>query len=448
MNMENLEQVKVLTPKEILGNLTQINFETSEATLACLVKDITALLISYNTVTGKVNESLFAVNAIRELLTPLIDQKYIQFSTQPVPNKTHDHYLPFIFINSPEEEELVAKIVKIGQKDLPPIYVDLPLLLAHIDTTPIIDPYGGLKTYIDNQENPLNSLMTGRGANDEKSQVAVIIMMLYLLHSIGQKPPLTFIVDDEEHSVHGSKVYLNSIIPRDICVEVEPCDPRLFFNETWPATILEYKIGSQKQNLTSKFFGKKYMDVLKDIESDIASLAEFFYPEPQYDVLVFTELGRITVSVVDVKNYTAPIMNEDFSRAVSLLVDSLFIVNEYQIGDIYYLQSETSPKYKKILGDVLSRRIFTDDLKPNRQIVKIREEKDILRRGSIMHDFMCMSGIVYGALDLENIVSIGPRELGNGRHSNLEVVKIGDDVVLYKHLSELFTGGEKVFTEA
>ncbi|MEO6728718.1 MAG: hypothetical protein ABIM99_02230, partial [Candidatus Dojkabacteria bacterium] len=253
MNYNNIEKVEVLTTNAILRDLQKVDANTSADQFGKLIKDISALLISRNTVTGSRNDILLLINDISELLYPLLEDKYIQFRTEAI--ICDREVIPFIFITSPEEKVVVINIAErmYERSTRPPIEIEVPILHAHIDTTKLIEPYASLTTFIDNKETFLDSLLLGRGVIDMKSQIAVLVIATYLFHSLNKKPPMIILTCDEEEGSQISGDMMNQMFPRKEVYDLEPSLPDHVTNEIWPSSFLSFTLGSRRLHAVNKY---------------------------------------------------------------------------------------------------------------------------------------------------------------------------------------------------
>ncbi|MFS8131504.1 MAG: M20/M25/M40 family metallo-hydrolase [Candidatus Dojkabacteria bacterium] len=451
MSLDNLEQVKLLTSREIVERLTRIDVQTSDDDLARLIKDMSAMFVSYNTVTGnKSSEVLQLVSLISQLVEPLLSNNYIKWRGEAVPFERRS--LPFIFIMPPEEEDTVKQIASryYGLSNLnSPVTVKIPLLHAHMDTTHLIEEYGALTTYIKNEDNLQDSLLYGRGVVDMKSQIAVIVVLLYLLHSLGKNPPMILLTADEEYSSPASLGMLSYIYPTNLNIDFEPSDPEYYVDEISPTVILEYMLGDRKKPEGVDWILKtSSFKVLEKLGQQIRLLADYYYPDPEYSVNVTAEPGIVTISIMDLRNYVAlKIVKREFVEAVLERIQNYFETPSGLIAEHACFHSEISVGHKATLEKVLNRRKRKDKLKRSETLTSILYS-ETNRKALLVHRFASFFTLGLGRIAVENTVIMGPRELGMGRHSAQEVLKLEDDLVLLKNVLEILSDGEEVFIEA
>jgi len=455
MNFENLEQVEVLSAITIRKRLEVLNTNTTPDEVGRLIKDISALLVSRNTVVGNFPDMLFLISDIADLLAPLEDCGYIKFNAEAAVNK--DGYIPIIFINSPVEQHLVKEIVRRGNtKDLPALIdVHTPIVHAHIDTTALIEPKAGLRTLIDNNENFLHSRLHGRGVIDMKSQIAVIIMSLYILKSLDKKPPLVILTSDEEMSCVYSKDILNYIYPHKGVFDLEPCKPDALSNEIRPSSRLNFFLGAKRSSKYELIKDRKisYEKSLEDLQCSILYLAQTYYPKPLFDVHITAEVGKFSISIIDIEGYNSILsINKEFETQVKMLIENCFEVITSSFSPYPSLQSELSPRLKNAMSQILPRRKVVEITLQNK-LTTTDYERDIIGRASISHNFNTASSLTWGEYGVDDIGNIGPREDGEGRHSEDEVLFLHDDVILYHNLVEFLTidevgNSEQYFIEA
>lgn len=448
MNFEKAEQVKVLHPKQILHDLTHVNTSTTSEQFGELIKNISALLISRNTVVNKLEDSQLLIEDILHLLEPLTDEGFIKIRIENIIKD--DLNIPFIFITSEEEEETVANILnKVRtQSTQSPVEIEVPIVHSHIDTTALSGVYSSLDTYIQNKDNFLDSLISGRGIIDMKSQISVMIIALYLLHYLGKKPPMMILTADEENACRGSEVIIEQMYPTKGVLDLEPSHPNLLANEIWPSSQLKYYLGERKPQTVDKFINREDEVILRILKDCAISIAGYYYPAPRYDVHVSAERHRFAVSIVDTLNYNAlPDFVHDFKVGITSEVLNYFHITASHIGPHPSMQSDLSPKTKRIMERTLTRRKPLKPIKTKDVLTKTQEETDIPGRSSILHNFATMGSLTFANYGVDDIGIIGPRELGYGRHSKLELLRLGDDVDLLMNLVEMLCEGEEIFIE-
>ncbi|MEO6728790.1 MAG: hypothetical protein ABIM99_02600, partial [Candidatus Dojkabacteria bacterium] len=93
-------------------------------------------------------------------------------------------------------------------------------------------------------------------------------------------------------------------------------------------------------------------------------------------------------------------------------------------------------------------RPIDNKVKPLDVLTKTVPENDIEGRSSIRHNFASAASLTFGQYGIDNIGIIGPRELGHGRHSKLELLLLSDGVILLMNLVELLSQGEQIFKES
>ena len=442
--VERLEKVDVLTPFEITSRLIKLNASTSDDDLAILIKDISALIISYDTVTGELKDGLFLLAAIEQLLQPLLSDKYIKLRIEGL--VANNHMIPFTFIYSPEEEEVIREVESTWMNRSGTVEINVPVVHAHIDTTTLIEPFSSTTTYIDNNENTPDSLLFGRGANDMKSQIAVMIISLYLLHSINEKPPIMVLSSDEEQGIPYSRDLFATMYLRNLVIDLEPCDPRFYFNEVWPSVHLNMFISPLHPNDIVDKWNEQLK--LKSVKEYVERITAQFYPKPHYDILVTADPDRISISIIDTIKYVEiDLINMNLVNIIKECIENYFHFERATQSEGYDFRSLTTPENKLMLAEVYKRRYFEDGLTSEQAVTRVLRGEEELMVASLRHNFASAATIAYGGL-LDNVFLTGPRELGEGRHSKFEGVKLNDNIVTTKNLVEMVCRGRKIFTEA
>jgi acetylornithine deacetylase/succinyl-diaminopimelate desuccinylase-like protein len=218
MGNNKFEVLQLPEREALIRSLTDVESWINDPENAItIITDIIALLISKDTRGSKpyleagVDLQCFP-EVIKELLNPLIECGFLEVEILERAN-------PIVIIH-PCSKEIVTKIKELPTEVdfdnlAPPIYIPQVLLFAHFDTYGFAEPMGknvALKS---------NDLIYGRGANDMKGQIAMLIMTLYALNRIGSRDFFVILSSNEEYNAISDE-FLFYNIKANLAFDLEP----------------------------------------------------------------------------------------------------------------------------------------------------------------------------------------------------------------------------------
>jgi acetylornithine deacetylase len=178
------------------------------------------------------------------------------------------------------------------------------IINAHTDTVPPsegqIDPY---------QPHVANGVMFGRGACDDKGQIALLYLTLRALDTLGVKPPgdlVGHLVVEEENGGNGSLAMARTGEKADGCIVLEASEGKLFTSvrgAVWFRLVLNGKAGHSGQAGQTRSALLMARDAIATLESYHAELLASSRGFPLFDL--FPNPMPITFGKLQAGNWPA-----------------------------------------------------------------------------------------------------------------------------------------------
>lgn len=436
MQKERIELIEILTVENIRNRLEQLTTSSSPQFIINLLQDISALLISQDTRTVFGEQFESAISIIQQLLFPLVESGYIFFNSQMLIKDESTIQRPFAFIGPPNLRDLsdlaFEEFHTSGEQQ-----IDIPVNLvhSHIDTVEFSGTYGTNVPYLWRGENPLHEVLLGRGSIDMKSQVAVIIIGLYLLHSLGAEPPMTILSADEELSNAISKKILANLFGKKLSMDLEPATPDHYFNEILSSRSLIFRI--QAKGYNRKFPPPSRAEMLEEIEkivTDSMPLEDLFLKIKMTATGLYVSARRKDFRDIE----TLP-NEETMVQMITDYISRFFYVNFLPSETPDTFQSQISNKHSPSLQDVFSRRTAIPFENSEDLITDLIDLDYTSRRGTLVYNFATALTMHLKSND-GNMIIFGPREVGEGRHSEIEGGLIRDILLTLANFVEIQAG--------
>lgn len=455
--MDLIKEAKPLELKKVddlIFRLEMISIDNSDGNIikiAALIEDISAHLIALSTLDKNNWDFTVFADLVRKLLAPLIDAGYVRQMHTSVISSEDNYLFPFYFIFPPEDEEVVEKIktnsriITSKEETKPIVNVDNKLVHVHADTVGYKGKFGRNKAYIARKENPLENILLGRGANDMKNSIAVMVIVLFILYKLDQKPPIILMSNDEELSSPGSKTIFNILQATDLALDLEPSSFELATNETTATTYL--KVSLDKSSPYNKVKTKLGIEPINNfVKQQILNIAERYYPKDKFTLKLTCDSHTIILSVFSRNFMHIPELNEDMKREIGNTISLQHKISSWHVGYLPDLQSDLSTKNHNLLNTVLPRRRAIAHPNLNQQISDLNPFAPGYSTAYITHNFETALSVNLHSR-FNDLIIMGARPIGE-RHSNVEASLMDDNVKLAKSLVEIFCDGKDVFKEA
>lgn len=203
--------IEIKSLENIRSRLESLKWLIEKKIFNEIIADITALLVSLDTTTQEGKDFNKAVEVIASLLTKPIEEGFVFFQCiQDTDNK------PFIII-SPDKSFAASIFLNATPKTIHAV-----LFHAHIDVVNTTHLAGQNSVKLATNKFTCTEYMFGRGTNDMKAQVALMIMLIHYFYYMQNSNFCCIISSDEEIFSPRQKEYIRRIKNTGISIDLEP----------------------------------------------------------------------------------------------------------------------------------------------------------------------------------------------------------------------------------
>src|SRR5260221_9853322 len=407
---------QILIPKskeKIRDRLKDLDWTEDATQIEEILQDLIAFFVSLDTVGGEGKNLKYFGSMVEFFLDPLIEERFLKVDSDKGES-------PFIMIH-PEMKQS-AQILEVGSSKVAYIhqmikdYIRIPKVVihCHFDTVQFLGKFGMDVAYKDKAN---SEMISGRGTNDMKSQLAAIILLLFKLFKQGNKNFFIFLTSTEEYDYKAAEDYL-SLVRGALNLDLEP-------TSTISGVIVEGV--DQSRNLSFEYKDLCYEDFMREHANLRTLISNILvdYTGVLVDFRISFENGKIVFSLTGVDKIDGiEFLMKRITSELTKMFKTVFMSQNIVQGHYGYKTQlskyaratleKSAAKYLPIVGREITQQHYTIFVPGSNNP----------QFGTLRHRFGCMFTEVYGGRNKNTVVtSIG--EVGP-RHSAFESASLKD----------------------
>jgi hypothetical protein len=415
-----LTKVEILSKEKIRERLFNEELLNDEIGVKELIKDLTALFISLKTDRPHGHNLGTIVNIITFLLEPLLPNGFIKI------HRFGSISSPSLIIESYNANDGIEDKLKRcadpeqAKKELMLDVADI-LMSAHYDTVIPKGQLGDIEPYIN------NDWLYGRGAIDNKGQLACLIILLakmafyYDKNNSTKKLPsvVLTILGDEETRCEVSRRFLRAFDAR-FKIDLEPT-------------------GRYVGVYSNKIRGEKFIKiktqewqtedcVLTELKKRIEELILKEYPEARVHISHVRGTLHCGIQLDPRYRFKFPT-----GKIVTILQEKLRLTSNADGNTYEGFTSKLAPEYETKLNTALKNNIPLERLDLEHMVTETSEPTEDYRKVELAHDFDTAYTLALGGNDTNTVITSFADTI---RHSNTEGLNLPHGVNLIKALFE------------